>query len=293
MKTILTFILIITTITTASAQLLTDEELETKKIYSSFEDALDNPSDVYVMEIGFDSFDPSNGDTVIPPEIFDLPNLQKLNFTYGGPYLKEIPSEIKRADKVTDMSIFLCSWVEEVPPEINELKNLRHLYISHCPIRELPDIGQLQQLQTLCIWSCPLEELPPSLTQLQKLEVLEVHGSLQHKNDVRDTLFMPISALPEDMGNMTNLKYLDLSYTRVQYLPASIVNCSNLTEISLKGTCFDNIPEQLFELATIVDHDVLLRCHNGQFHKIVHQSKRESVGIRVHSETYYAEFILK
>jgi Leucine-rich repeat (LRR) protein len=122
-----------------------------------------------VIGLGLLNFPP----TGLPPEIWQLDHLQKLNLCF----------------------LQLTS----LPPEIGELTNLRVLDLCENRLTSLPsDIWQLTNLQALDLSSNQLTTLPPEIGQLTNLQFLDL-GENQ------------LTSLPPELGQLDNLQWLDLS----------------------------------------------------------------------------------
>ncbi|KAF7004983.1 hypothetical protein CFC21_020139 [Triticum aestivum] len=127
-------------------------------------------------------------------------------------------------------------------------KSLRVLDLSECLIYELADsIGRLKQLRYL---SAPrVFNIPDSITRLSKLLYLSLRDSY-------------LSALPESIGEMECLMYLDLSgCTRIRELPESFRNLEKLVHLDL-SECFalKNISKFMWSF-TDLQYLNLSRCY--------------------------------
>ncbi|KAL6590966.1 hypothetical protein ACP70R_050148 [Stipagrostis hirtigluma subsp. patula] len=110
-------------------------------------------------------------------------------------------------------------------------KCLRILDFSECSSILLPaSIGQLRQLRCLIAPRTQNERLPECITELSKLQYLNLKGSSQ------------ISALPESVGKLGCLMYLDLSdCSCLSKLPESFGDLKSL--VHLDTSCCSEITE--------------------------------------------------
>lgn len=132
--------LLVFTIHTYS-QSLTKEQLDKIPVYTSLEEALKNPDEVYRFKWK------EKGDS-LPDGIFKLKNLQEL-------------------------TVAKCRLMV-VNQQIGELKNLRYLNVAHNHLVRLPEtIGNLQHLQTLIINRNMIEILPESIGELHELTYID------------------------------------------------------------------------------------------------------------------------
>ncbi len=65
-----------------------------------------------------------------------------------------------------------------------------------------------------------------------------------------------INALPEVIGELTQLKELDLSYTQIKYLPESICELTNLEILNLRFTNIQRLPENIGDLEKLIILDL-------------------------------------
>eukprot|EP01125_Pyxidicula_operculata_P006166 TRINITY_DN214_c0_g1_i1.p1 TRINITY_DN214_c0_g1~~TRINITY_DN214_c0_g1_i1.p1 ORF type:complete len:1338 (-),score=304.60 TRINITY_DN214_c0_g1_i1:220-4233(-) len=96
-------------------------------------------------------------------------------------------------------------------------------------------IGTLSQLEVLELHENKLENLPSdSFGSLQKLTKL-----LLYKNQM--------TSIPTDIGEMVELKDLDVSFNRLKSIPSSLSKCKNLTFLNFSYNNINSIPETLFD----------------------------------------------
>ncbi len=120
---------------------LTWEELQSKKVFTSLEEALKNPLEVYILHLG------DNDLMLFPKKISKLKNLHYL----------EIGS-----NKLTHL-----------PEEIGELSNLVYLYLEGNKLEFLPkEIQKMQNLECLSIYNNQFKEFPKEICNLKKLKIL-------------------------------------------------------------------------------------------------------------------------
>ena len=175
------------------------------------------------------------------------------------------------------------------PRIIKKLSHLTHIDLSCHKITQLPAwIGQLSQLKVLNLYANRIKVLPAALTRLNKLEALYLHGNsleeiphfltlLPHLKtlDVSDNgiwvipnwlpemeslesliLFTcwgssPKLAIPEEIGQMKNLKLLNVM-THTVDLPYSIGELSSLEALKVGGGKYPNgIPDTITQLKNL------------------------------------------
>jgi len=115
-------------------------------------------------------------------------------------------------------------------------KCLRILDFSGCSSIMLPvSIGQVKQLQYLTAARMQNEVLPEYITELSKLQYLNLNGSFH------------ISALPESIGKLGCLKYLGLSgCSGISKLPESFGDLKRMIHLDMSGCSgIRELPESL------------------------------------------------
>ncbi|XP_076954534.1 disease resistance protein Roq1-like [Bidens hawaiensis] len=118
--------------------------------------------------------------------------------------------------------------IEEIPSSIGNLRNLVSLYLSSCR---------------------NLKSLPGSICSLQHLTALDLQ-------------FSGIEELPEDLGQLECLEYLDLGCTKVKHQPNSICMLKRLKTLILWDCYrFEKLPEDVGELESLEELN-LQGCSN-------------------------------
>lgn len=114
-------------------------------------------------------------------------------------------------------------WLEVIPPEIGQLKQLGKLSIRRTPITSVPaEIGQLTRLTALDLNSNLLSSLPPELGLLSWLRRLDVSHNPQ------------LRAVPLQLGWLDLLEYLSIYDTAVAVLSWELLHTSVFNENGLE-----------------------------------------------------------
>ncbi|PJF39486.1 MAG: GTP-binding protein [Phototrophicales bacterium] len=120
-----------------------------------------------------------------------------------------------------------------LPPEVVQLANLTHLYLSYNQLSALPpEVVQLANLTQLDLSANRLRALPPEVVQLANLTHLNLSGN-------------QLSALPPEVGQLANLTQLYLSDNQLSALPPEVMQLKKLRILDLRGNPLDIPPEIL------------------------------------------------
>lgn len=134
-----------------------------------------------------------------------------------------------------------------LPDAIGRLEALQELLLINTGLQSLPDsLGQLRQLRHLQVAATPgLKRLPTSLTSLPNLETLQLTA-------------IPLEELPSDLGRMQSLRSLTLGGGRYERLPASIIQLSQLTQLSVSHSShFRELPENIGNMQGLTSLEVV------------------------------------
>jgi Leucine-rich repeat (LRR) protein len=141
----------------------------------------------------------------------------------------------KRKLDLSDLSL------KAVPPEIAGLETLTELDITGTSLKEIPDyIGHLRSLRRLSVGSPRANNenrgivLPPALSNLTALQNIHLgHG---------------VSAPPEWMWDMRNLRALSICNDRIETVSAGIGRLTNLQKLRVYGENISVLPDEIGRL---------------------------------------------
>ena len=212
----------------------------------------------------------------IPPELSNLPNLQRL-ILYGNDLTGEMPSELGSLANLQRLSLSGNALTGGIPPELGNLANLQWLALSRNDLTgEMPsELGSLANLLGLTLYRNDLTgEIPPELGNLANLQELWLEdndltggippelgnlanllGLTLYRNDLT-------GGIPPELGNLPNLQRLDLDGNDLAgEIPPELGNLPNLQRLLLSGNALTGgIPPELGNLTSLEQLDL---SHNA------------------------------
>lgn len=235
------------------------------KVYKSLDEAFKNPEKVYILDLG----DQELGK--IPPKIGQLVNLQQL-YLYGNA-LKQIPPELGQLTNLRKLDLY-NNELSSLPPDFTQLKQLVYLDVGENRFRAIPPrLLAMKSLTDLYIYGNRIRKIPDEITQLKSLESLRLGRGLRFfsgGNSIKSLpdnfgdlqnlreLYLPdncLRQLPGSFSRLKKLQWLDLSYNRFQKIPPEIINLDSLQYLNLwdrgfsseeKNTIQRNLPQTRF-----------------------------------------------
>ncbi|XP_026437133.1 putative disease resistance RPP13-like protein 1 [Papaver somniferum] len=172
----------------------------------------------------------------------------------------EIQSSIFKLKHLRYLDLSYCSFNEGRDVSISQLYNLRTLVLHKCEnvTMILVEIGSLKMLSHLNLSFSDVEYLPDSVVQLTNLQTLDLYrctrlvalpvniGSLKDLNQLKLKYCETLKVLPSEVGALTRLRCLDLSFTMIKVLhEPGISNLCNLESIHF-GKC--ELPKEIRNL---------------------------------------------
>lgn len=184
----------------------------------------------------------------IPPEIADLPHLEKLLLTLNK-ITEPIPSEIGRLSALTDLYLDSNQITGFIPPEIGNLSNLEHLSLAKNALTGSipPELGNLKNLWYLGLQNNRLTgEIPRELGQMSNLSWLDLYMNLLTGNipaelaDLSLLTTMQIGSneltgpIPPEFERLAYLKILNVGKCHLSgSLTGKLGNLPNLEQLTL------------------------------------------------------------
>lgn len=212
--------------------LLSYTALSRQKVYSSLEEALKEPEKVLVLDLGDQKLE------ILSSEIGQLIHLQKL--TLYGNKLKVLPAEIGNLKNLQWLDLYYNK-LEELPDEFRNLKNLYYLDLGTNHFKEIPsEVYALSGLRHFYIYGNKIKTIPAEITTLNRLEYLRAGKGLKFLTGGNR-----IRKLPDNFGELSNLKELHLPDNCLRKLPSSFSKLQNLTWLEINHNRFKKIPSVL------------------------------------------------
>nr|GMC51315.1 putative disease resistance protein RGA3 [Ipomoea batatas]GME09588.1 putative disease resistance protein RGA3 [Ipomoea batatas] len=159
----------------------------------------------------------------------------------------------KMHDIVHDFAQFLtkneCYSIDQHEDKVG-IKNLRHLSWQNTGrnmnLASICDIGKLRSFFAECL--SPEQLTPDLFNGLKSVRVLRLHGCVLQElpKEIGNLLHL---RLPEGIGNLRQLRYINLSLSKVEELPDTICSLENLQTLDLKE-CerFSRLPDKIGDL---------------------------------------------
>ncbi|MES2824834.1 MAG: leucine-rich repeat domain-containing protein [Pseudomonadota bacterium] len=118
----------------------------------------------------------------------------------------------------------------------------RSLVIEQGLSQWLPEIELLENLTYLSIRG-RMTQLPESIAKLKKLQMLYLSMN-------------PIKQLPTSFSQLTNLRYVDLSFTELEHFPEVLLSLPELRKLALGHNFFTEIPADINKLTHLIELDL-------------------------------------
>jgi len=168
----------------------------------------------------------------------------------------KLPSQLSRLTNLMHLDLH-SNKITMIPTSISELNQLAVLDLRWNEIQQIgipPSVFFLSSLRTLRLQGNPIDGLPVDLYTIPN--TLDVHAEstlvprglqlvLFAKYQHMTTLVVPrfhLKALPTEIGILTTLRSIDLSYNALMVLPVEIGNLSQLRRLDLRCNELRNLP---------------------------------------------------
>lgn len=197
----------------------------------------------------------------LPKTFWKLQSLQTFSYAKGLKLL-DFKNDLKLAGLLPNLTELRLSGrgLQILPPEIGELKSLKNLDLSHNYLKSLPqEFAKLQKLESVTLGllhpnheTKPWGEFPTVLFDLPQLKSLIIHSKL--------------TALPNDIHKLKNLEHFEFSSYHLFELPENLGEMTQLKTLNLSNTAIKKVPDSLLQLQNL---EVLKFTYNDNdaFHK--------------------------
>ena len=207
---------------------------------------------------------------IATPDFTGVPNLEKLVFK-GCINLREVHPSIMVLKRLTLLDLEDCKSLRSLPSKF-EMVSLETLILSGCSkIERIPEfMGNMKHLSILHLDGTTITKLPSSIERMTNLKELSFRGCkgppskllnklcplniLPRRSQNPVSLLSPrflvlgmcplttldlrdcnLQSIPNDIGNLSSIRYLNLNENHFSCLPESIVQLSDLSEIHLRN----------------------------------------------------------
>ncbi len=279
----------------------TDNYIEYNGEYDNLRIALKEPLKVKKLDLSYNGVwkyqKNISGKQELPHEIGKFKNLKELNLELQD--LKSLPSEFTQ---LTNLKILDISYndFESFPTEIFACENLDSLNLKLSHITEVPDgIGRLIKLKKLNLDDNRLSGFPLAVTNLPELRELSINNG-------------NVKAIPKEISKLTNLEKLDLSnfwnydrknicnnleyvaqlsnlkdlnleWTKIKSLPLEFAQLKRLEVLNIKYNDFKSFPEVIDQIPNL---KLLIICHEEFDKRTMNELKKQKKKYKVLVESF-------
>lgn len=181
-----------------SAQLLTKEQLDTCRVYTSLEQALRHPERVYILDLSKQKI------KKFPQEILQFKNLNILKLNKNK--LDQLPDSLSQLINIQEIELDKNNF-SHFPIVLTELINLKKIIISQNEVEEIPfAIKNLKKLEHLDMWSNNLFKIPDSISELENLKVFDLRV-IQFSSEEKERLEKLLPNTKIHFSNSCNCGY--------------------------------------------------------------------------------------
>ena len=220
-----------------NAQALDEHDLLEAPIYNSLQEALKSPETVHRLDLSNKKL------KEVPVEIQKLPNLQELRLDNNE--LKTV-SEVLAACKhleILSLSGNESLSLEKSFPVIAKVLTLRELWLRDSKYKSIPEnvelLSALKSLHLIHFGSNQLKTLPAAICKVKSLQTLDLELNYHFEK------------LPDNIGELKELRDLDLEENALSELPLEITKLKNLVNLDVQSNNISSLPEGMSKMKSL------------------------------------------
>ena len=199
----------------------------------------------------------------LPSNFGELTKLEEIEIYFG---VNKLPNSVKKLKNLKSLKLYYCNY-KEVPIVISNLKKLEILSFSGNDLIVIPNwIDQLTELKELDFSHNKIKSVPTTLRNLKKLKTLKIGCYTMKEFPVVVTKCISLTTLkltdithrtpfcqniPSEIGNLINLKELELSGSLIKNIPSSIENLKKLKILKLSFSDDNSLPKSFSNLSSL------------------------------------------
>jgi len=181
----------------------------------------------------------------------ELTQLKKLNL-YGFTFDNYTAEDMSNMSSIEEIEFRRCSYSYVDASSFEPFKKLHNLktlifsgyyYFKSRALKEFPEVTSLTNLKKLVVTNSLIAKIPETIGNLKSLEYLDL--------SIGD-----LTELPDSLANLKKLKYLDLSGNDIVSLPEVIPKMSKLEYLNLSGNDLVSFPEGISKMSKLQNLDL-------------------------------------
>lgn len=182
----------------------------------------------------------------------------------SGPHWDELFEVLANCDNLEGLEFFYNDGLVKVPKDLNQNKSIKTISIIGNRKLDYDDffkkLSKIKSLKKISLIDNKLQKIPKSITQIEQLKQLYITGNenLNYEDLISrlseiaiEELSIPLnslSELPENIGDLKQLKVLDIRRNYIEQLPTELKNADSLKSLSADHNLFVNVPSELLKI---------------------------------------------
>jgi len=246
-----------------------DVIMNTKELYIDIIPQLRYLNNLESLNIRLNLFNQTDID-----EIANLKNLKSLKIFGDNSNPDLNMNSINNLTNLNDLIIDFSYSDEFTEVSFSKLKKLNNLYLGNAILSQanIKEISKMSKLQKLTLYNCDLAGVEDFslLSNLKKIEEFEVDDCKDNECNYDQIIATACSlkslkkldlnfmygTVPNELGNLRKLEYLDLGFNDFDTIPNVFSNMKNLKKLYLDSNKLTEIPDSIMKLKYLEELDM-------------------------------------